>query len=63
VLGDYEKHLYLKDIPAAFKRKDGSPFEGIIRGVSPVGLLQIEHSDGSVESFANKELQFPDGNI
>jgi len=63
VLEEYEKHLYLKDIPTAFKRKDGSPFEGIIRGVSPVGLLQIEHTDGSVESFANKEVQFPGGNI
>ena len=63
VLEEYEKYLYLKDTPAAFKRRDGSPLEGIIRGVSPVGLLQIEHTDGSVESFANKELQFPDGNI
>jgi BirA family biotin operon repressor/biotin-[acetyl-CoA-carboxylase] ligase len=63
VLEEYEKHLYLKDIPSSFKRKDGSPFEGIIRGVSPVGLLQIEHTDGSVESFANKEVQFPGGNI
>ena len=62
VLGDYEKHLYLKDIPAAFKRKDGSPFEGIIRGVSPLGLLQIEHRDGSVESFSHKEVQFPGRN-
>ena len=63
VLVEYEKHLYLKDTPAAFKRKDGSPFEGIIRGVSPAGLLLIEHTDGSVESFAHKEVQFPVGNI
>lgn len=63
ILVEYEKYLYLKDTPAAFKRKDGSPFEGIIRGVNPAGLLQIEHTDGSVESFAHKEVQFPGGNI
>jgi BirA family biotin operon repressor/biotin-[acetyl-CoA-carboxylase] ligase len=63
ILGEYEKHLYLKDTPALFKRKDGSPFEGIIRGVSPAGFLQIERTDGSVASFAHKEVQFPGGNI
>jgi len=63
VLVEYEQYLYLKDTPAAFKRKDGSPFEGIIRGVGPTGRLQMEHTDGTVESFAFKEVQFPVGNI
>jgi len=60
---EYEDFLYLKDTPAGFLRKDGSPFEGIIRGVSPEGLLQIERPDGSVESFANKEVQYPGAGI
>jgi len=63
VLVEYEKYLYLKDTPAGFKRKDGIQFKGTIRGVSPEGLLQIEHTDGSVESFANKEVQFTGGKI
>ncbi len=58
-LKQYEDVLYLKDTPAGFRRKDGSPFEGIIRGVNPEGLLRIERPDGSIESFANKEVQYP----
>lgn len=63
ILVEYEKYLYLKDTSAGFKRKDGIQFKGTIRGVSPEGLLQIEHTDGSVESFANKEVQFTGGKI
>ncbi|WP_424508559.1 biotin--[acetyl-CoA-carboxylase] ligase [Robiginitalea sp.] len=59
LLDQYTAHLYLKDTPAGFLRKDGSPFDGMIRGVSTGGLLQIELPDGSLESFGNKEVQFP----
>lgn len=59
VVEKYETHLYLKDCKAVYRRKDGSAFNGIIRGVGSEGLLQMELADGTMESFGFKELQYP----
>lgn len=55
----YEAHLYLKDRVATYQRKDGTLFDGRIRGVGPDGLLQIELTDSTIESFGSKDLKYP----
>jgi len=54
----YESVLFKKNIPTTFKNKTGDVFNGIIIGVSEIGLLRVKVSDNSIKEFANKELVF-----
>lgn len=47
----YQARLFRKDRPATFSRPDGVQFPGIIRGVSPEGLLLVEVEKGVREAF------------
>ena len=53
---DYESALYRKDKVRMFKRPDGQPFMGIIRGVTKPGMLLIEKEDESVGQYSFKEV-------
>lgn len=53
----YHKNLFKKDIPTAFEGKNGEKFMGIIRKVTPNGLLQIELEDDSLQLFDIKEVK------
>ena len=68
---EYESMMYRKDSPSRFidltlpggtdARREivsGKEFSGIIRGVSPTGLLRIEMPDGSRKDFAFKEISY-----
>lgn len=52
----YEVFLFRKDIVSEFDLPDGSRIEGIIRGVSPSGLLVVE-IQGNPKHFDLKELR------
>ncbi len=54
---EYYKYLYRKDLLSEFKKKDGSLFQGIIRGIGPEGKLIVENK-GVMESFYFKEISF-----
>ena len=55
---NYEKALFKKGITMMFKTNKNKTFLGKIKGVSEIGLLQIELEDGVVVEFANKEVFF-----
>lgn len=54
---EYLRHLYRFDEPALFQHKDGQVFEGRITGVTPQGLLQVQHGHG-FSAFDVKEVAF-----
>ena len=58
IKGEYERHLYLLNVPAQFARADGSVFTGTIRGVGTDGLLRLEHETGAEEAFDLKKIRF-----
>lgn len=54
----YINVLYKKNIPCMFKTAQNVLFMGKIIGVSPLGKLQIELEDGTVQEFGVKEVFF-----
>ncbi len=52
----YEKHLYKKDQISVFKTSAGIFFNGIIRGVTKTGKLQVETEDGTLTEFNTKTI-------
>jgi len=52
----YFENLYRRDKEASYE-SDGKIFEGVLKGVDPVGNLLIE-SNGKTETFRNKEVRF-----
>jgi BirA family biotin operon repressor/biotin-[acetyl-CoA-carboxylase] ligase len=55
---NYLKRLYKKNTPTMFKNSKDVLFMGKILGVSPLGKLQIELDDESVQEFEIKEVSF-----
>lgn len=51
----YVEYLYKIGVPTMFQDSNKS-FLGKIVGVSKLGMLLIEHTDGSLQEFANKEI-------
>jgi BirA family biotin operon repressor/biotin-[acetyl-CoA-carboxylase] ligase len=49
--------LYKKDIPMPFTNQNEKKFMGIIKGISPVGRLQVLLEDDLVAEFDIKEIQ------
>lgn len=55
----YEKDLFLKDSPASFRDiATGEVFTGVIRGITPEGLLRIEKAGGPERTFGFKEISY-----
>ena len=58
LLQAYEQDLFQKDIPARYRDiAAGEEFTGIIRGVTPEGLLRIE-AEGRERTFGFKEISY-----
>lgn len=55
---EYLKNLYRKDKVSTFKDSDNNLFNGIIKGVSKKGLLQVELENESLKEYAIKEISF-----
>lgn len=55
---DYLKHLYQFEEMALYKRLNEEVFYGKIIGIEDSGKLKIENEEGSIESFAVKEVRF-----
>jgi len=56
MLPGYEARMFRKDLPTAFADSNGLPFMGIIRGVSPQGMLTLELEDGLRRNFDLKQV-------
>jgi len=54
---EYSNRLFKKGIPMPFEGQNQQNFMGIIKGVSPVGKLEILLEDDSVSEFDIKEIQ------
>ena len=53
----YKSHLFKKDVPMVFEVDQGKRLMGIIKDVTPQGLLVVEHSD-EIEYYYNiKEIK------
>ncbi len=57
VISDYESNLFRLNKPTAFETPGKNQFMGIVKGVSALGLLQIQMEDDSLELFDLKELK------
>ena len=56
---DYENALFRRGEVSAFKRlADHTTFQGIIRGVTDNGFLQLEMPEGDLVAFNLKEISF-----
>ena len=55
----YEKDLFRKDSPAAYRDlTTGEEFTGILRGITPEGLLRVEKAEGPEKTFGFKEISY-----
>ena len=55
----YERDLYRKDSPAPYRDlTTGEEFTGIIRGITPEGLLRVEKAEGPEKVFGFKEISY-----
>jgi BirA family biotin operon repressor/biotin-[acetyl-CoA-carboxylase] ligase len=53
----YHENLFKKDVPMVFEDISKAKFMGIIKQVTPNGLLQIELEDDTLQLFNIKELK------
>lgn len=54
----YNRNLYRKNAAHMFCDARGRKFMGIIRGVNPMGMLEIENEDEKIEAFYFKEISY-----
>ena len=55
----YERDLFRKDSPARYRDlATGAEFTGIIRGITPEGLLRMEKAGGLEQTFGFKEVGY-----
>ncbi len=52
----YEQFLFRKNNVAVFETPDGNQWNGIVRGVSDTGALQLEREDETIQEFNLKEI-------
>lgn len=57
ILADYEEKLFRKNKISTFQLPDDSFLTGIIKGVTPTGLLKVEVEDSIIRTFDLKELK------
>ena len=55
---DYLNHLYRLKMEANFEKSNGLIFRGKITGISSLGRLIIEHSEGQEEFDLKEKLNF-----
>ena len=53
----YENSLFRKDMVSVFENEHGVRFNGIIKGVTTLGYLQLETEAGTIEEYRLKELK------
>jgi BirA family transcriptional regulator, biotin operon repressor / biotin---[acetyl-CoA-carboxylase] ligase len=53
----YLERLFKKEIPTTFEDECQQKFMGIIKGVSPIGQLQVLLEDDSIKNFSVKEIR------
>lgn len=56
-LREYEGQLFFRNLPARFKRENGTVFIGRIKGITAEGKLLVENQDGGTEGFGFKEVR------
>ena len=55
----YEQDLFQKDSPAPYRdNMTGEEFTGLIRGITPEGLLRMEKAGGPEKTFGFKEISY-----
>ena len=55
----YEQDLFRKDSPAPYRDLiTGEEFTGLIRGITPEGLLRVEKAEGPEKVFGFKEISY-----
>jgi len=54
---EYERCLFKIGVAMAFQSPDGTPFMGIIMGVSPDGKLLVQLENNGISDFGIKEIQ------
>lgn len=57
VLAEYEEKLFRKNKISTFQLPDDSFLTGIIKGITPTGLLKVEVEDSIIRTFDLKELK------
>lgn len=57
ILEEYAALMFKKDVVAAFQYPNGDFFNGIIRGVTTNGLLNVEIEDAGFKTFDLKEVK------
>jgi len=57
ILLRYEKQLFRKNKASTFELPNGNLLTGIIKGITPTGLLKVQVEDDIVETFDLKELK------
>lgn len=57
ILEKYAQHMFRLDMVSVFSAPDGRHFNGIIRGVTPGGKLNLEIEENVFKTFDLKEIQ------
>lgn len=57
ILSRYEKKLFRKNKPSTFELPNGDLLTGIIKGITPTGLLKVQVEDNIIKTFDLKELK------
>lgn len=57
ILENYAKRMFRLNVVSAFVSKDGDKFNGIIRGVTTEGKLNLEIEDAVFKTYDLKEIQ------
>ena len=57
ILEDYVKNMFRLNVVSSFSLPDGEHFNGIIRGVTTEGKLNLEIEDGVFKTFDLKEVR------
>jgi BirA family biotin operon repressor/biotin-[acetyl-CoA-carboxylase] ligase len=57
ILSRYEKTLFRKNKASTFELPDGNLLTGIIKGITPTGLLKVQLEDDIIKTFDLKELK------
>ncbi|MBK5193852.1 MAG: biotin--[acetyl-CoA-carboxylase] ligase, partial [Flavobacteriaceae bacterium] len=57
ILSRYEKELFRKNKASTFELPDGNLLTGIIKGITPTGLLKVQVEDDIIKTFDLKELK------
>ena len=57
ILSRYEKELFRKNKASTFELPDGNFLTGVIKGITPTGLLKVQVEDDIIRTFDLKELK------